>query len=225
MKKTVGIIMFGALVAGMATPAKAAREKKNEPDSRKAVAEALKAAGEEHSPEKMKVRDVGSIKTDTTYYHIYCGILKGGYEYHVIVFNNKQEYLGYYLTEYEPTGYEDGAVLLDLQDGTYEDIEFSDEGPQSTTRIDGVATKFMKAPEKKKVSTLVTKAKEGKEAVKPEFRNWTITKGSQKLPVRAIYVSQDFGKVTIRAEASGREVSLPKSKISTEDREYIKQFE
>ncbi len=225
MKKTVGIIMIGALVAGMATPAKAAREKKNEPDSRKAVAEALKAAGEEHSPEKMKVRDVGSIKTDTTYYHIYCGILKGGYEYHVIVFNNKQEYLGYYLTEYEPTGYEDGAILIDLQDGTYEKIRVEDDGPVDNTRIDGVGTKFKKVPEKKKVSTLVTKAKEAQGTVKPEFRNWTITKGSKKLTVRMIYVSQDFGKVTIRAEASGREITVPKSKISKEDREYIKQFE
>lgn len=225
MKKTLGMIMIGALAASMATTAVAKREKKNEPESKKAVAAALKAAGAEHSPEKMKIREVGSVKTDLTYYHVYCGILKGGYEYHVIVFNNKQEYLGYYRTEYEPTGYEDGAILIDLQDGTYEKIRIEDDGPVDNTRIDGVGTKFKKVPEKKKVSTLVTKDKEAKGAVKPEFRNWTITRGSQKLPVRAIYVSQDFGKVTIRAEASGREVSLPKSQVSKEDREYIKQFE
>lgn len=229
MKKTVGMIMIGALLTNMAATA-GDREKKNEPKSRTAVSEAVSAAGAKHFPEKMKIRSVGSIKMENTYYHVYCGILKGGYEYHVILFDNKPEYLGYYLTEFEPTGTEngkkEGAVLIDLEDGNEASIRIRQiKGPADMATIDGVKSYFVKAPEKKKVSTLVTKAKEDKGVVKPEFRKWTITKESKKHTVRAIYVSQDFGKVTVRAEASGREVTVPKSMISKEDREYIKQFE
>ena len=223
MKKQLNIIVAGLLLAGLATSAtaKSDHEEKNPPKNRNAVADILEALGEEHFPEKMKIREIGSVKTDKTYYHVYCGTLnKGGYR--VIVFDNKPEYLGYYFIEqYEPSGYEDGGVLIDVG-GNEEKIRIEDKGPVGNTRIDGVSTKFIKAPEKK-VKAFEKPKEEGVEgALKPEFREWTI--GPQKLKVRAIYLSQTFGKVKLRAEASGRESEFAISSISKEDREYIKQF-
>ena len=225
MKNQLNIIVTGLLLAGLATSAtaKSTHEEKNSPKNRNVVADILEALGEEHFPEKMKIREIGSVKTETTYYHVYCGTLKKG-GYRVIVFNNKPEYLGYYYIEqYEPSGYEDGAVLIDVG-GNEEKIRLEDKGPVDNTRIDGVGTKFIKAPEKK-VKAFEKPKEEGAEgALKPEFREWTITLGSQKLKVRAIYVSQTFGKVKLRAEASGKENEFAISSISKVDREYIKQF-
>jgi len=231
MKKQLNIIVTGLLLAGLATSANAEskREKKNEPKNRNVVAETVKAAGEKHFPEKMKIRDIGSIKMEKTYYHIYCGTLKKG-GYHVIIFDNKPEYLGFYFIEqYEPSGYEDGgakegAVLIDLGNGNEEKIRIKQDGPTDQATIDGVKSYFVKVPEKK-VKAFEKPKEEGAEgALKPEFREWTITLGSQKLKVRAIYVSQTFGKVKLRAEASGKENEFAISSISKEDREYIKQF-
>lgn len=228
MKKQLNIIMTGLLLAGLATTA-AELEDKNEPKNRNAVADTLEALGEEHFPEKMKIREIGSIKMEKTYYHIYCGTLKKG-GYRVIIFNNKPEYLGYYyLAEYEPSGYEDGgkkegAVLIDLGNGNEEKIRIKQDGPTDQATIDGVKSYFVKAPEKK-VKAFEKPKEEGAEGeLKPDFREWTITRGSQKLTVRAIYLSQTFGKVKLRAEASGRENDFAISSLSKEDREYIEQF-
>ena len=71
----------------------------------------IKEIGGEHYVEKMKFYEVGSIEVEPTYYHVFNGQLKNG-GYHIIFFNNKQEYLGFYYSDYEPTDYEEGAVLL-----------------------------------------------------------------------------------------------------------------
>ncbi len=223
MKKALGIMMVGALVASMATTAGAKSEKKNTPKNTRAAEEAVRAAGAEHFPEKMKIRKVGSLKAGETYFHIYCGVLKKG-GYHAIVFDNTPTYLGYYKTEYEPVNYEKGAILVDMEDSDedgntrYEKIRVKETGPTDNTRIDGVAVKFIKAPEKKVVKTEEGTAS-GEESG-PVFREWTIN----KTVVRAVYVSQTFGKVTLRAEASGAVKAFPISSISDEDKEYIKQF-
>ncbi len=232
MKKRLGIIMVGVLLAGIATItyAKTEREKKNEPKNRNAVLDALKAAGEKHFPEKMKVRDIGSIKMETTYYHVYSGTLKEG-GYRAIVFNNKPEYLGFYfIAEYEPSGYEDGGskegyILIDLENGGDEErIRIKQDGPADQATIDGVKSYFVKAPEKKVKAFEKPEGEGSGDSLEPVFRNWTITKGVEKLKVRAIYVSQTFGTVTLRSEAAGRENSFPISSISKEDKEYIKQY-
>ena len=224
MKRTLNIMIVGIVLAGIAISAEAKREKKNEPKDKRFVIEILEGLGEEHFPKGMKVRELGSLKTETTYYHIYSAALKGGYEYRVIVFDNTPEYIGYYTSTYEPSGYEDGKVLLDLEDGTYADIEFSDKGPQDTTRVNGISTKFMKAPEKTK-EKFVPKGKERADGVnEPEYRIWKITLKGKEGKVRAIYLSQDFGNVTLRAEASGTKKAFPISSISKEDKEYIKQY-
>lgn len=233
MKRKLGIIMIGALLAGtvITACAKTEREKKNEPKNRNAVADALKAAGEEHFPEKMKVRDIGSIKMENTYYHIYSGTLKEG-GYHAIVFDNKPEYLGYYfIAEYEPSGYEDGGskegyILIDLGSGGDEErIRIKQDGPVDQATIDGVKSYFVKAPEKKVKAFEKPKEEGGSEdSLEPIFREWTIAHDGKKLKVRAIYVSQTFGKVTLRGEATGRENAFPISSISKEDQEYIKLY-
>ncbi|MCK4564378.1 MAG: hypothetical protein KAU94_06870, partial [Verrucomicrobia bacterium] len=100
MKRALGIMMVGALVASMATTAEAKSEKKNTPKNTRAAEEAVKAAGAEHFPEKMKFRKVGSLKAGETYFHIYCGVLTKSGGYHAIVFDNTPTYLGYYKTQY-----------------------------------------------------------------------------------------------------------------------------
>ena len=222
MKRALGIMMVGALVASMATTAGAKSEKKNTPKNTRAAEEAIKAAGAEHFPEKMKIRKVGSVKVEETYYHIYCGVLKKG-GYHAIVFDNTPTYLGYYRTEYEPVNYEKGAILMDMEDSDedgntrYERIRITAKGPQDRATLDGVKSDFIKAPEKE-----VVKVAEGTESGEdgPVFREWTVN----KTVVRAVYVSQTFGKVTLRAEASGAVKAFPISSLSDEDKEYIKKF-
>ena len=222
MKKIWGIILIGAIAASVATAAEK-REKKNAP-KKSAVEDTLKALGEDHFPERMKVRSLGSIKTESTYYHIFVGALKGGYSYRSIVYDNKETYLGYYECEYEPTDYEDGgAILFRINASDPERIRVEDKGPIDNTRIDGLRVKFIKAPEAKKTKSVMTDENtDGLTA--PEFRQWTITLKGKKHSVRAIYVSQNFGTVTIRAEASGKEKSFPKSSISEADKAYIVQF-
>lgn len=223
MKKTLSIIITGAII-GMAVTAEAAkREDKNDP-KKSYVEDTLKALGEEHFPEKMKVRKVGSVKTDSTYYHVFCGALKGGYNYRVIVFDNKQQYIGYYELEYDVSGYEDGAVLINIAASDPAKIRIEDKGPVDNTRIDGVSVKLKKAPEPEKKKSV--EANGGANAGKaPEFREWIVTHKGKKIPVRAIYVSQTFGKVTLRAEASGRESTFAISSLSDADKAYIKQYQ
>lgn len=231
MKKILGIMITGALIAGMAATVEAAtkREKKNEPKNKNAAIELIKAAGEEHFPEKMKVREVGSIKMEKTYYHIYCGALRGGSTYHVIVFDNTPAYLGYYKSSYEPADVEEGAILIDTGDSDdegnteYAKIRVKETGPTDGTTIQGEKVRFVEAPEQEKPKTVESAdGTEGSSEI--AYREWTITLGGKKHKVRAIYVSQTFGKVTLRAEASGKENSFPISSISSEDQAYIKPF-
>lgn len=224
MKKILYIMMAGAVMA-ISADAASKREDKNEPKDRRAATAAVQAAGAEHFPEKMKIREIGSIKMEKTYYHVYCGELKRG-GYHVIVFDNTPRYLGYYLTEYEPTDLEEDGIMLSMDDGELEKIRVKeDTGPVDNTRIDGMATKFIKSPvpEKKKVVAEEGSGEAG-DLNKPDFREWTITHGTKKIKVRAIYVSQTFGKVTLRGEASGKENAFPISSISDEDKAYIKKY-
>lgn len=227
MKRILNLIATGAVLASTAIVTEAASKKveKNEPKDRRAATAAVKAAGEDHFPEKMKIREIGSIKMDKTYYHVYCGELKQG-GYHVIVFDNVPNYLGFYFTEYEPTDLEEDGILVTKDDDTREKIRVKeDSGPVDNTRIDGQLIKFIKAPEpEKKPVVVVEDGEEPVDSNKPEFREWTITHGAKKIKVTALYVSQTFGKVRLRGEASGKENDFPISSLSDEDKEYIKKF-
>jgi len=245
MKKTLGIITILALATGIATHVAAKPERKDQPKNR-FVVETLKAIGGEHSPEKMDVKRITSIEIGDTYYHIYEGELdKIGY--HVIVFDNYQNYLGYYKAAHPPTNYEiEGCIVLDPGevDGNgnslYYQIPIDEKkGLPKKLQIGGTPTSFVKSPTsepaEKETTTgettggTTTKATtdEGEdedEEIKPEFRTWTITFKGKPIEARAIYLKQEKGKVYLRLEATSQENGFLLRALSKEDQEYVKQF-
>lgn len=231
MKRTIGAVVCMALTAVLATNAVAGSVKKNAP-RKKAVEADLKKIGGEHFPKRMKINEVGSVKAGDTYYHVFSGVLpKGGY--HVIIYDNTPKYLGFYATDFEPTDYEEGAVLLDSGDGeTFYRIPIKPSGPDPKTKVrlpEGLPLTFVAAPGVttggSKEEAAAPKVATGKKGVVAEYREWTIVRrGKKPIKARAIYVSQTFGSVTIKSEANGREAVIPMNELSREDQEYVKQF-
>jgi hypothetical protein len=219
--------------------------KKNNPDKKEVMA-LLKEIGESHYVEKMKVNDFCNLKFENEageddYYHIYTGSLKKG-GFHVIVYNNVPEYLGYYRVEFEPSDSEEGAILLDSgesdEDGnslTF-NLPIPAKGPAAKIRIDGTPVAFVKNPKleaKDSVAAdgsntkLATGSAEmqaaGEEAEK--FRTWTLTAPSGKaVTVEAMFVSFDKRKkmVTIRLAKNNAEKAFAAHMFSDEDKEYLK---
>ncbi len=241
MKKLITALTCTTIIFSGALSAKA--EKKNDPD-KKDVEKLLKEIGAEHYVERMKVRDFCSLKYEKTededsYWHIYSGQLKEG-GYHVIIYNNVPEYLGFYRVDFEPVEYEEGKIMLDSgdsdEDGNsyFYDLPLPDKGPAATVRIDGVPTKFVKNPKLEAEKTEVAGTKTGGIPVVPkettasgeviDYRDWTITMGGKQVTVNAIYVKFEKGKVTIKNSKNGREAEIPGSALSTEDQEYIKRM-
>jgi len=238
MKKTVGIMMLAALVSGMATHVNAKQERENQPRG-KAVLAKLKELGEPHYIERMKVREMCTLETGDTYIHVYTGVLKK-MGYHVIFYDNHDHYLGFYYTEYEPTDYEEAAILLDSGDGeNFYEIPIGSKGPPDTIRIDGMPVKFVKSDwytakleggtgtetaTTDKAATATSEAKED-DTLKPEFRTWTITFKGKPVKARAIFIKQEKNQVFLKLEANGKEKAFSLYSLSKKDQAYIKQFQ
>lgn len=239
MKKSLSMIAILALIAGLTTNAEAKRERKEQPNSR-AAKEAVEAAGEEHYPEKIKIKRVSSIEIGETYYHVYEGELdKLGY--HIIVFDNYKNYLGFYKSDYAPTNEEiDGAIVLDSGD-------VDDDGNQkfylipislkkglpAKVSIGGIPSELVKAPLPEGAKTGSPAAGEATAANNvdaedaapvPEYRDWTILHKGKKIPARAIFVKYSGGKVYLKLEANGAEQGFNLNLLSREDQAYVKQF-
>jgi hypothetical protein len=230
MKKVLGLIMSIALFTGSTLTAEAKSEKKNPPKNTKAVEEALTKAGGDHFPEKMKVSKVGPIEVDDTFYHAFCGSLKKA-GYRIILFDNQQNYLGYYLSEFEPADYEEGAVLLDSgesdEDGNpdYYYLRIGSKGPSDKVSIDGIPSLFVK---NEAAAAKVAEAKASavstasSEPIQPEYREWILINRGKKVPVEAIYVKQGGNKITLKKKSDGRSKDFPLSMLSEADKEYVK---
>jgi hypothetical protein len=225
MKKVLGLIISTAVIIGFAITAEAKSEKKNVPKD-DTVEAALTAAGENHFPEKMKIDKTGPVELGDTYYHAFCGSLKKG-GYRVIIFDNKENYLGYYESEYEPAETEEGAVALDSGDGeSYFYIRFGDDGPRDKTNIDGMPVPFVKNKKqqaKAAEATAETKVVSG-EPIQPEYREWVLINRGKKVPVEAIFVKQSGSKVTLKQKSDGRSKEFPLSMLSAADQEYMKKL-
>jgi len=243
LMKTLTIVALTtglALVSVEGAPKKG--KKKNAPKTRRVAQDLIKTAGgDKHFPPKTKLSQVGSAKIGATYYHVYVGKLKKG-GFHAYVFDNTPKYLGYYKLQYEPTDCEDGkkegAILVDLEES--DDFDSSENtdgesaylakirikehtGPVDNTKINNQYVKFVPAPKKKMVSSLVKK--DSKPLEKPVCREWSISKKGKVLKVRATFVKRTFGKVLLRGEASGNEVWLANSSLPTKaDQDYIKKY-
>jgi hypothetical protein len=227
MKKIFTLMMVGTLAAGIATNTMAKSEKKNVPKNN-VVEAALTAAGAVHYPEKMKIGKTGPVEFEETYYHAFSGSLKSG-NYRVIIFDNKENYIGYYESEYEPLETEEGGVVLDAGDGesTYT-IRFGEKGPREKTSIDGVPVIFVK--NEKQVAKAAEAANAAKaevasnEPIQPEYREWILINRGKKIPVEAIYVKQTGSKVTLKKKSDGRSKEFPLNMLSAEDKEYVKKL-
>ena len=225
MKKVLGLIISTAVITGFAITAEAKSEKKNVPKD-DTVEAALTAAGENHFPEKMKIDKTGPVELGDTYYHAFCGSLKKG-GYRVIIFDNKENYLGYYESEYEPAETEEGAVALDSGDGeSYFYIRFGDDGPRDKASIDGMPVPFVK--NKKQQAKAAEATAETKvvsdEPIQPEYREWVLINRGKKVPVEAIFVKQSGSKVTLKQKSDGRSKDFPLSMLSAADQEYMKKL-
>jgi hypothetical protein len=238
MKKILGMIVILAIVTSIATDAAAKRERKEQPNSR-AAKEAVEAAGGEHYPEKIKIKRVSSVEVGETYYHIYEGELdKLGF--HIIIFDNYKNYLGYYTSDYPPTNNEvEGSIVLDSgdvdDDGEQKyfliPIDLK-KGPPGKVSIGGMPSAFVKAPlpEGAKTGTPSANGEQaGTEAVAdevpgPEYRDWIIIHKGKKIPARAIFVKFEAGKVYLKLEANGAEKGFALHTLSREDQAYVKQF-
>ena len=242
MKRTLGIVAILALAVGIATHTTAKTERKDQPKAR-FVKETLEALGGAHFPEKMKVKRINSIEIGETYYHVYEGELdKTGY--HIIIFDNKRNYLGYYKSNFPPTNYQiEGSIVIDP--GTVDDdgdpLYFSipiDEtkGLPPRLQLGGMPTAFEKSPTYDEVVTGATgggTASKGKtakttenaeEEIVPEFRTWTIAFKGKPVEARAIFVKREKNQVYLRLEATGKEKGFPLHTLSKADQEYVKQF-
>jgi hypothetical protein len=216
------------LISGFAVNASAKMEKREQPKAR-FVEETLEAVGGEHNPEKMDVKRISSIAVGDTYYHVFEGELDD-VGYHIIIFDNYGNYLGFYKLNYAPINYQrDKCIVIDSgdvdEDGDplYFYIPIDEKkGLPERVQVGGVPTKLVKAP-KKEGAEEAKPVDDG--SVEPEFREWTITHQGRALTVRAIYVKQTFAEVFLKAEASGKTKGFQKTALSKEDREYITQFD
>ncbi len=238
MKKTLSMIVVLAMAIGIATNAVAKRERKEQPNSR-AAKEAVEAVGGEHYPEKIKIKRVSSIEAGDTYYHIYEGELhKLGY--HIIIFDNYKNYLGFYKSNYAPSNYEiEGSIVMDSGDvdengdPLYYRIPIDPKkGLPGKISIGGTPAALVKAPLPEGAKTGNPTAggeQEDSEAAVderpvPEYRDWIILHKGKKIPARAIFMKFEAGKVYLKLEANGAEKGFALHTLSREDQTYIKQF-
>ena len=244
MKNLVLKVILFITLLGTSSITVDAATKKNDPN-KKEVEKILKEIGGEHYVDDMKINDICTLdfedpKTEEdVYYHIYSGSLrKGGY--HLIIFDNKPEYLGYYSVSFEPADYEEGAVLLDSGDSdedgnTYwHTVALDVDGPPEKIRIDGTPVSFVKNPNREAeekmngsdgAPMLVVPEKEKSASGEViDYRDWTITMQGKEITVNAIFEKIEGGKVYIKNAKNGRVAAVPGSALSEEDKEYVKRI-
>ena len=241
MRRALRIVVSMALIMGVASGALAKSVKKN-PPRKKDVLSKMKELGPPHYEKKMKISEIGPLKVGNTYYFAFSGDLGNGY-YHIIIYDNNLNYLGFYKTDLEPMGYEEGAILLDgadLGDGNYIRVPIPETGPQKKILLGGgsLPLLFVKSPDAEAAQaggaskttmgaggsdSEKSGEKEAKE-LKPEYREWKIHYKGKTLTVRALLVERKGGKVYLKAEANGKVKPFLYSQLSKEDQKYLQQF-
>ncbi len=227
MKKISAWILVVAVAMGAVLSSMAAEAKKNKPKNRRAVELILEEIGGDHNPEKMKVTEVGSVETDTSWFHIYSGYLRKEYEYRIIIFDNTPRYLGYYQTKYRPENVEQDAIILfDETSGRRLKCPLKDPGPLRAVIFNetGDTANFVKGPEPEKpeattdnagdaaqtdtslpgeeqdqgAATEEQKPEEKKpEAKKAEYRSWTIRRNGETIRFSAVFVEMKDRKTIV----------------------------
>ena len=201
MKDIARILLSTILIWSAASITQAATVKENPPKDRRVVEQILKDIGDKHWPEGgMKITEVGSIKTETTYFHVFQGEVKGTDMYRYLIFDNTPTYLGYYELQYPATDVEEGALIVYCEDEAGEGdglfrVNFTDKGPPSGFMVSQASPSFVKVPQPEKPAEEEAQAATTTEEVQPgmneeapqqapvieekkeaEYRDWHITK-------------------------------------------------
>lgn len=238
MKRIFTTALILALVLGIAHDGFA---KKRVPSKRDVERELLKLGGE-HSPEGMKIREVGSIEVgDDMYFHVFSGRLEDDAGYHLIIFDNTPQYVGYYQIAFEAQEVGPNAVMIDTGDfdpateaPLYKEINIDASGPAARIQINGIPSKFVKPPEPEVATPDAASSSPAAPAAsnrpapgtpkrKPEYRTWHVTVGDQVVEVEsAVFININKGNVTIKSGKNGKSVTRPVSDFSEEDKAYLK---
>jgi hypothetical protein len=222
MKKIVNLMIITAFMVSFSGSIEAKSERKNPPKG-KVVEQALVAAGTPHFPSKMKVGNIGSIKFQETYYHAFCGALEND-QYRAILFDNKENYLGYYESEYEPIETEEGGLVLDINGEDTHSIPLEKNGPKKRVKILGTWVSFVKNDRTTSVPNTTESDSASIKLVQPEYREWVLINHGKEIPVEAIFVKKIGNKVTLQKKSDGRSKEFPMSMLSRADQDYVEKL-
>jgi hypothetical protein len=207
---------------------------KNEPDE-DIVVEDLKELGEKHWHKDMDVDEFGSLRVedpatgDDTYFHIFFSYLNE--EYRVIIYDNNEQYLGYYKTPLEPVDMEEGAVLVDSGDGSsYYKLPVTTEEFPERMRLGLNFVNFIKNQQLKRESAPVAKAESGSEESadkpandsEPEYRTWTVSINNKDVTFNAVFVKNDGPQIYLKESKRGLENNFSYQIFSEKDQTYLK---
>jgi hypothetical protein len=228
MKKLIKLTLVISILAS-ATSSYANRERRNYPKET-IVGRKLEEAGAEHYPEKFKLSKGGYFKWEDTFYHMWVMEPKVDRRkdddeesepeslYRFLIFDNYENYLGYYPSNEEYGDAEEGVFLVGSNSENYSRIEFTKDGPPLKTSIAGRIVRFVKAPEKKAEAANADGTDSGPAF---EYREWTITIKNQERKIRAVFVKFEDRKVFLQFEADGKTRSFDPTILSTDDQRYL----
>jgi hypothetical protein len=149
MKYTIKLLALAFILIGVVFQAEAKQEKKNKPNSSE-IKKALINAGGEHNPSDMDIDKIGSLEVENTYFHAFKGTIDKK-DYRIILFNNNNEYLGFYaLGKVQPAGFHEDSLAVISPSGPYM-IKLGKDGPAKEIVINkkGDTCKFTSAPKTK----------------------------------------------------------------------------
>lgn len=209
------------------------------------VQKALEKAGKPHVGERIKVREVGSVRVDLepekTYFHVFNVYVKDRdediEEYRAVIFDNKKAYLGYYPTyDLEVSDVEDSAFIIELdtgddgdvdEDGNNDSASDSDmdvveipiDGPAKAVTINGSSVRFIEAP---KPEVKAEEAVASDEANLAKYRDWTISSYGKPVTVQALFIRVEGDQVFLKGAAKGIVKGFKLYTLSEADKKYVK---
>ncbi|MDF7809167.1 hypothetical protein P4E94_17100 [Pontiellaceae bacterium B12219] len=232
MKYTIKVCIQLGVLCGLVHSASAII--KNVPDE-DAVEEYLEELGEQHWHEDLDVDKFGSLQVKDpasgkdTYFHLFRAYLDK--KYRVIVYDNNEQYIGFYETPLEPVAVEEGAVLVSSGDGTsYYKLPVTTEEFPRRMRLGLTFANFIKnqqlakesATETKPASSLNKNGAETEERAGPTYREWTVSVNNQEITFNAVFLKHEGSRIYLKESKRGLENDFPIHIFSEKDKAYLK---
>lgn len=251
MKKTLTTLLTALAMVLVAANVYAA-PKKREPN-KITVENYLKKLGGIHYPEGIKrIRSIGGAVTgeeddvDKAYFWLFSAAVGNDNTYNLYVYDNADNYLGFYEVDAAPAECDGGYVLFEMNDdgeddnddgesesvgSNFKSINFAFLTPPKRINPGGTPCEFIPAPEPVKeeipetgTTTGTTRKSDVKKMTgKPVYRAWHVTLGDMVVEVEcAILVEERSGMVTIKDGKSGNRATKPLKDFSPDDQQYVK---